>query len=81
MGNGAMISLPTKCAFCGKSKTNVNRLMIGIAVNQDSEQFQSCICDECLGMQMTALASMDPDIFEKLVETARAFKPAPGNSN
>ena len=76
-----MISLPTKCAFRGKSRADVNRLMIGIAVNQDSEQFQSCICDECLGIQMTALASMDADIFEKLVETARTFKSATDNPN
>jgi hypothetical protein len=74
-----MTSLPTKCGFCGKQKNEAKKLMIGLAVNWEGEQFQNCICDECLGIQMTVLADLDRDLFEGLVETARGNQTEPKN--
>jgi len=76
-----MNELPTKCGFCGKDKLEAKRLMIGIAVIPNGEQFQSCICSECLGIQMTVLAGWDRTLFEELVETARTGLEEPEKSN
>jgi len=81
MGDSAVMDLPTKCAFCGKDKAETKRLMTGIAVNSNADTFQSCICSECLGLQMHALATFDRSHFEELVEAARSGNTLQENSN
>ena len=76
-----MDSLPTKCGFCGKQKAEAKILMVGPAVNWDSEQLRNSICAECLGLQMGVLANLDNALFEKLVETARKRPSEPQSLN
>jgi ClpX C4-type zinc finger len=68
-------SLPSCCSFCGKRKSEVRKLMIGIVMTRDGESVQNSICDECLGVQMTVVAFLDRALFDQLVQTARAYKP------
>jgi hypothetical protein len=67
--------LRSACSFCGKKKTDIRKLMIGIVMTRDGEKIQNSICDECLGVQMTVVAFLDRGLFEQLVATARAYKP------
>jgi hypothetical protein len=71
----AASSLPSRCSFCGKRKSEVRKLMIGVVMTRDGESVQNSICDECLGVQMTVVAFLDRDLFDKLVQNARAYKP------
>jgi hypothetical protein len=64
-----------ECNFCGRRKSDVRKLMIGIVMNRTGEPISNNICDECLGALMTVVAFLDRDLFEKLAEAARAYKP------
>ncbi len=68
-------ALPSTCRFCGKQKTAVRNLMIGLVLRREGEAFPSSICDECLGVLMTVVAHLDRRLFERLVDAARAYKP------
>ena len=70
-------AFPSACNFCGKRKTDVRKLMIGIVMHRDGQPIHNSICDECLGVQMTVVAFLNRDLFEQLVEKARAYKPGP----
>jgi ClpX C4-type zinc finger len=68
-------STPSRCSFCGKLKSEVRKLMIGVVMTRDGQSVQNNICDECLGVQMTVVAFLDRDLFDRLVQNARAYKP------
>jgi hypothetical protein len=54
--------------------------MSGLAVNWEGQINQSCICDECLGLQLTVLAGLDRSLFEALVTAARENAVSPPQS-
>jgi hypothetical protein len=71
--------IPTTCSFCGTGRPDAKYVFGGIAIDATGGQHSACICDSCLGLQMTVLAKRDRPHFDKLVEDARAFELERGN--
>jgi hypothetical protein len=74
-----MLPIPNRCKGCGKEKSQVRWLAASIAVTAEAQTIAYSVCDDCLGLQLIALATEKPELFEELVSSARAgaFTPQP----
>ena len=60
------------CSFCGKHQSEV-RLLISI----EGYERKAGICDECIGVCMSALEIKDPDLLDQMIKEAKDYFPAP----
>ena len=60
------------CDFCGNPSDKVGQFFIGQHVDPNCNIHTGHICSECIGLFMNVMAHDDREVFEKMVEEARA---------
>jgi hypothetical protein len=68
------MALTINCSFCGKDEGQVQIIVIAHDVTEAvGRELKGAICTECMELHLQLIAADKPELFEKLIASAKAF--------